>query len=340
MKKTVVVLPNWLGDFVMALPFLLGALEEGDILLLGPAAFYALLEGRFPPELYLATTQRGWKKTFQGARLLISRPVDRAILLPNSLQSAIMSLLGGVPRTWGLPTHGRGFLLHRRVSSPPKGAHQAQVYRHILEETGVFRPWEGPVIFPSREAGDKAEELWRKENLAGRPVVVIHPFSSKVPRTWLPSRFRAILQGLLERRCPVVLLGSPRERDKARALLEGLGGVIDLTTCNWGVGEMAALLERASLFIGNDSGPGHLAAAVGTPTITIHGPTAPHLTGPQGERARHIWKALPCSPCRERFFKECKPGEEHRPPCLEAIEVEDVWKEATGVLDGLKDREP
>lgn len=318
----------------MALPSLMGALEEGNTLLLGPAPFYTLIEGRYPRDIYLATTHRGWRKTFQGARLLISRPIHRAVLLPNSLQSAIMCLLGGVPRTWGLPTQGRGFLLHRGVSFPPEGSHQAHVYRHILEETRVFKPWEGPLLFPSREARERVEDLWEKHHLSGKRVVVIHPFSSKEPRTWPSRRFREIISRLLEKDTAVVLLGSPREREKAQSLLENLRGVIDLTTCNWGPGEMAALLEKASLFIGNDSGPGHLAAAAGTPTITIHGPTSPKITGPRGDEARYVWKAFSCSPCRERFYKDCEPGEEDRPPCLEAITVEEVWREVEGFLEG------
>jgi len=334
MKKAVVVLPNWLGDFIMALPSLLGALEEERTLLLGPKPFYTLLEGRYPPECYLALTKRGRGKVFQGARLLLTRPVDRAALLPNSLLSALMCLLGGVPRTWGLPTDGRRFLLHRRVPLPPGPIHQAEIYHHILEKADLYRPWEGPIIHTSHQAKEKAQELWNKEGMEGEKVVVIHPFSSKEPRTWLPSRFHELVKRFIQRNLRVILLGSPRERKKAQAILEGLRGVVNLTALEWGLGEMAAILERASLFIGNDSGPGHLAAAVGTPTITIHGSTAPHLTGPRGERAHHIWKAFPCSPCRERFFKECQPAQENRPPCLEAITVEEVWEEAEKVLKG------
>ncbi len=332
MKKAVVVLPNWLGDFIMALPSLLGSLEEGILLLLGPGPFYSLLEGRYPPDTYLALTKKGWGKVFQGACLLLTRPVDRATLLPNSFLSALMCLLGGVPRTWGLPTDGRGFLLHRKVTLPQGPLHQSQVYRHILENAGLYRPWEGPLIHPPHRAREKAQELWEREGLEGEETLVVHPFSSKEPRTWLPSRFQEIIQRLAKKGLRVLLLGSPMERKKAQDLVAGVKGVIDITTLDLGLGEMAVLLEKASLFIGNDSGPGHLAAAVGTPTITIHGSTAPHLTGPRGEKAHHIWNAFPCSPCRERFFRECQPAQENRPPCLEAITVEEVWEEVEKVL--------
>jgi heptosyltransferase-2 len=333
MKKAVIVLPNWVGDFVMSLSSLWGALEQERILLLGPAAFYSLIEGKVPSENYLPLTKKGKKTLLQGARYLFCcDEADRAVLLTNSFRSALMCLLGGVPRTWGLPTDGRSFLLHRKVPSL-KDAHQSEIYRHIIDCAGLYIPWVGASIFPSAMAKQRIYEWWKKEKLAGEKVAVIHPFSSKEPRTWLPSRFKQIVLRLLKEDVRVVLLGSPKERKNAQSILDGVRGVLDLTCCDFGLGELAVLLGGCSLFVGNDSGPGHLAAAVGTPTITIHGSTAPHITGPRGGKALYIWKSLPCSPCKERFFKECAPGQERRPPCMEAITVEDVWRKVEKALN-------
>ena len=325
-KKTVIIMPNWMGDFIMALPSVLGAVEEEKALLLGPLPFYQLLAGRFPPQVYIPMRKKGQASLLEGSLALLGSPVDKAVLLPNSFKSALMCLLGGVPRTWGLPTDGRGFLLFRKIPPPEKPLHQAQIYRYIIEKAGLLKPWEGPSIFPSQDAQEKVQDLWEREKLEGRKVVVIHPFSSKEPRTWLPSRFKALIHKLVEKAIVPMIVGSPAEKEKAQELTKEIKGpVLDLTFMEVGLGEMAAFIEKAVLFIGNDSGPGHLAAALGIPTLTLHGPTAPHLTGPQGPQCQHLWKAFPCSPCRERFFKECQPGQEKRPPCLEALTLEEVW---------------
>ncbi len=312
----------------MALPHLLGALNEDLALLVGPASFYPLLAGRFPPDTYVPFEKGGVFGLIRGAAALFRCPVDRAILLPNSFRSALMCLLGGVPRTVGFPTDGRGFLLHRRIPLPGESLHQSQVYRHIMEASGLLLPYEGPCVFPLPASRDRALTYWRQEHLLNKTVVAVHPFSSKEPRTWSPRRFRLLIERLSKEGVVPMILGKPGEREKARAMIEGIKGpFIDLTSLNVDLGDVAAFLERASLFIGNDSGPGHLAAALGIPTITIHGPTSPYITGPKGPHSRYVWSSFPCSPCRERFYKECHPGEENRPPCLEAITVEEVWGE-------------
>lgn len=333
-KKTVIILPNWMGDFIMALPSILGAVEEGKALLLGPPPFYQLLAGHFPPQVYIPVGKKGQASLMEGASALLRSPADKALLLPNSFKSALTCLLGGVPRTWGLPTDGRGFLLFRKIPPPEKPLHQAQIYRHIVEKAGLLQPWEGPSIFPSQDAREKAKDLWKREELEGREVAALHPFSSKEPRTWLPSRFKALIHKLVEKAIVPMILGSPTEREKTRELTEGIKGpVLNLTHMEVDLGGMAAFIEKTALFIGNDSGPGHLAAALGIPTLTLHGPTSPYLTGPQGPQCQHLWKAFPCSPCRERFFKDCQPGQEERPPCLEAITLEEVWATVIKILE-------
>ncbi len=318
----------------MALPSILGVVAEGKALLMGPPSFYQLLAGCFPPQVYIPSGGKERISLMEGASALLKSPVDKALLLPNSFKSALMCLLGGVPRIWGLPTDGRGFLLYRKIPSPEESLHQAQIYRHIAEKAGLLQPWEGPSIFPSQDAKEKANTLWEKKELEGRQVIALHPFSSKEPRTWLPSRFRALIEKLSEEALVPMILGSPKEKEKAQTLIEGIKGpFLNLTSMEVGLGEMAALIEKTLLFIGNDSGPGHLAAALGIPTLTLHGPTSPHLTGPQGSQCQYLWKAFPCSPCRERFFKDCQPGQEERPPCLEAITLEEVWGEVIKVLE-------
>ena len=101
-----------------------------------------------------------------------------------------------------------------------------------------------------------------------------------------------------------------------------------------GIGRMAALVERCDLLIGNDSGPMHVAAATGTPTVAIFGPGAPWKTAPYVplERRREVTRSFACAPCRQDFFRECDPAPSGKPWCLESIPAEDVVGAALELL--------
>jgi heptosyltransferase II len=100
--------------------------------------------------------------------------------------------------------------------------------------------------------------------------------------------------------------------------------------------DAAALLERCRLFVGNDSGPMHLAAALGVPTLGLFGPGSPRSTAPRGSpgSVATLGGDYPCSPCRQDFFRECPPAPTGKPFCLEEIDVERVLDAATGLLSG------
>jgi ADP-heptose:LPS heptosyltransferase len=103
--------------------------------------------------------------------------------------------------------------------------------------------------------------------------------------------------------------------------------------------EMAGMLEHCRLFVGNDSGPMHIAAALGVPTVAIFGPGSPALTGPAVPAGclSVVDKRYPCSPCRQDFFRECPAAPSGKPFCLEEIEVEEVVSAALRLLAASPD---
>ncbi len=153
-----------------------------------------------------------------------------------------------------------------------------------------------------------------------RPIVTIHPGAFWRPRAWLPDRFAAIADWVAEHYdAQVVLIGSAVERDveaavrgrvgKARAL--SMFGTLRLP-------ELAALLQRSSLLIGNDSGVAHLAAACGTPTVALFGPQDPRRFRPWSDRAIALHHPVPCFPCAQ---VRCVHPEL---PCVNLIEISEV----------------
>jgi heptosyltransferase-2 len=127
---------------------------------------------------------------------------------------------------------------------------------------------------------------WEERRLRS-PLVLIHPGSGGRRKCWPLDRYLALAQWCVRQGCEVLLLHGPAETDLGD-LLSAEVGWRDRSLCPPGLLELASLLESAALFIGNDSGPGHLAAALGTPTLTLFGPTDPRVWRPPHPQARVV----------------------------------------------------
>ena len=180
----------------------------------------------------------------------------------------------GSALSWLVPTRRRA--VFRRVPGP-KVAQLGAILRLV--------PPPLPVVWTAEEDRLRVAELVPP----GRPFIVLAPTANWQPKVWPPARFAAVFleltQSLLPDAVPVVLGGpGPAERDMAAPLLAALPTAIDLVGA-LSLPQAAALLLRASLFIGNDSGLMHLSAAAGAPTIGLFGPTDARIYGPAGRCA-------------------------------------------------------
>jgi lipopolysaccharide heptosyltransferase II len=153
-----------------------------------------------------------------------------------------------------------------------------------------------------------------------RLVICIHPGASWRPRAWLPERFAAIADWLGEHyHAQIVLLGSGEERDvEAAVLRHARNGRVTSLFGTLSLPEVAALLRRSRLLVGNDSGIAHLAAACGTPTVALFGPQDPRRFGPWSDRSITLHHPVHCFPCAQI---ECVHPEL---PCVNLIEIGEV----------------
>src|SRR5262249_40850448 len=134
-------------------------------------------------------------------------------------------------------------------------------------------------------------------------------------KRWPPERFGRLAAALRERGWSCAIVIGPGEEGIAREAAQAAGGSIPILGANLDPIELTALLSRARVVIANDSGPMHLAAAVGTPVVAFFGPTDPGRTAATGAPARLLDRYVFCSPC---FLKKCPFGHE----CMKEIEVE------------------
>ncbi len=157
------------------------------------------------------------------------------------------------------------------------------------------------------------------------PFVAINPVAQWPTKLWPEAHFAALADRIVHRyNMPVVFTGSPDDaRTVARILALMQGPALDLSG-KTSLRSLAALYQRAALVVSTDTGPMHLAAAMGTPVVALFGPTAPWRTGPFGPGHRVVRAAAPCAPC---FKRHCATG-----GCMARIPVEAAWSAVAGIL--------
>ncbi len=305
--------PNWVGDNIFAVPAVQRLKREFPSARLtvlaakGLAPIWELVEG---VDEVLPFDLRGGFKDLGGKRELIRRlkrrDFDLAVIFPRSFESAFWIRLAGIPRRWGYAEEGRSFLLTRRARSERGYRRTPRIdYYYRLLDGGRGESEAAPArLLIGPDLRERAREILRSAGVdpAVGPLAGIHPRASYGPaKCWPPENFARLARLLGERKkASVLLFGSEKEREllegiaaRAGAAAVNLAGRTDLRT-------LAALISFCRVFIANDSGPLHLAAALRVPVIGLYGSTDPEATGPRGEKARVIYQGVDCSPCLRR----------------------------------------
>ena len=258
--------------------------------------------------------------------------------------SAVVSWVCGAPVRHGYHASSvwRGGLHTRRIAFN-RYWHVARNFRALAggEDGADVDPGElSPYRVGPREERAVAGCL-AAAGLSRSPIAVLNPNAGRLSleRRWPAERFAALARRLvLEEGLAVVLVGTADERAHTALVARvardaGLPPehVLDLSG-RLGVGELCALLARARVLVSNDSGPMHLGAALGTPTLGLFGPETPVMYRPLGERARALWRPPICSPCinvHDNKRATCVHG---RPECLMALSVDEVLWSVRGLL--------
>jgi heptosyltransferase-2 len=193
-------------------------------------------------------------------------------------------------------------------------------------------PRTAPRVEPTDEMHEAARRLLRRAGIGDGPLVAVAPGSAgEGAKRWPAEQFGALCQRLTrELAHPCAILGSGRERELGAIARRHAGSgspVVDLTG-RTDLGTLVGVLARASLFVGNDSGPAHVAAALGRPGVALFGPTSEGHSGPVGPRMRTLRRRLPCAPC---FEPECPLG---HLDCLRGLTIDDVVAAARQALAG------
>lgn len=308
MRSILVKLPNWMGDILFSLDLLYTLATHFDRIGLLTAQHHADLFSIFPlsgAEIipYLPET---WPNLDRETILRVEAfQADCGLLLTNSIGSAMVLRWAGVSDLYGYDTEHRAFLLKHSLPAPEYQLHQAKYYLELLKLFDL-----DPISYPAPVETNRER------------LILIHAGASKPPRGWHVERFCKVAEQLQQKGLNVLFVSQHEMRDIPFPVMR-----------NPPLEELAAQMKRCALFVGNDSGPLHLAQQCGAPVVGIYGPGTPMTTGPRAISPHKIvYHAFPCSPCRQKFFKECNPAPSQKPYCIETISVDEVLQACLGLI--------
>jgi heptosyltransferase-2 len=344
---------NWIGDAVMTLPALKAlknAFPESKLsLLVKPSVAPVFEKNPFVDEVIL------YEKRFEGvlgklklAYRLRKAGFSKAVLFQNAFDAALIAYLAGIPERIGYERDGRGILLTKRIpfSNDDRKLHHTDYYLNLLRAAGIRAERSLPWVSLSPDERAAARDILDR---MGRPVLGINPGAAYgSAKRWFPERFAEVARWFIrDTKGSVVIFGGGKELDITQEIeklvLAGPGGRegseqrsfdtrdhVTNTAGRTSLRELITLISECDVLLSNDSGPMHVAYAVGTPLVALFGSTDPGLTGPLGRGNVVLKSVLPCSPCFERTCR----GNDMR--CMYDIAQDDVFLAVKELLPDKK----
>ena len=257
------------------------------------------------------------RETFQLYKQLRHRKYDLLVALRSDWRTVCFALLRVTPKR----LDRAALQVANKLGFPQfTGGHETTRNLDVLQKAGIPTPIQTATFSVGEE-----DEKWVSDFLEAlqidreRPLVAIHPGSPIPIKRWMPERYAELADWLIARkRAQILFVGVEDEipiiaeiQRLMRAETNNIAGKTSLT-------QLASILQMCNVFIGNDSGPMHLAAAVGTPTIGLYGPGDPTRFGPVGTKCQTIQCKTDCPPCPETT---CRFGTDG---CMSEIQVADV----------------
>ena len=316
--KIMIRATNWVGDAIMALPALRAIKHKF------PDAQISIVARPYVAEIYRdqqicdeliaydpAIEHKGWRGRERLASELRAGKFDVALLFQNAFDAAWLAWRAAIPERIGYARDGRSILLTKAIPVPKAGeipSHEKFYYLELLRRAGWLES--SPDVAQismnvpdvrRRSAGETLREAGARPQAFRVAIGAGASYGSA--KCWFPDRFAdAANRFQAENDADIILFGTPGEVTVSNAIIAGMKRKpIDLTG-QTAIGDLPALLSQCHLFLGNDSGAMHVAAAVGLPVVAVFGPTDPEGTSPVTTRFSIVQQKPYCTPC---FLKRC-----------------------------------
>lgn len=339
-KRVVVRGTNWVGDSVMTLPALRAlrrVLPGAKItLVVRPSAKGIFADVDFVDEILIYDRRNVWSVVPQ-IKEWRRRQFDLAVLFQNAFEAALIPFFAGVPLRLGYATEARQALLTHPLPLPDwrSSRHEVFYYLYLITalEQLLFGTSEICEAVPdaslqiSEVRKSEAENLLRSYGVReGEPVVALCPGSvNSRAKRWSAESYASLADRLIDSQRQVLLIGSADEADVTREVTNRMKQQPIVLTGKTSLDQITAVLSLVDLVVTNDTGPAHIAAALGRPTLVIFGPTNPLTTRPFAPEAEILRHPPDCAPC---MLRDCPI--DHR--CMTAITVDEVFEQSHALL--------
>lgn len=289
MKSILVIHQGAIGDFVLSLPALEAIHRFHSLtrfIFLGHPSTLEIIHSRSYFDGVLNCSDKRWAPLYNSKA---DTPTIESLPPVDSIfafcRSSSQSLVDNLARIYEKPA----YRIDPFPQSDPR-LHVSDYQCRQLEEIGIpALPCPAAVIAPSQERSVEASRFVRENVTPDRQLVLIHPGSGGRKKLWPIAGWLDVIRNISSRNdSQIVLIEGPADSYMIQQLCSNMGALPFLVVNNWPLGKLAALIKQSSLYLGNDSGITHLAAACNTPTIALFGPTDPSIWGPKGPRVKVV----------------------------------------------------
>lgn len=337
-KRILIRSTNWVGDAILSTPALRAVRKNfpnAQISVLAKPWVEPVYHHNAHVDRLLCYDDKGRHGGLPG-KIRVSKELrkdryDLAILFQNAFEAALITFLAGIPNRLGYNTDGRHFLLTHPVRLKPglKQVHETAYYLGILEGAGLGTDGQELTLVVS--AGERA---WARETLRAqgekgdRPIVGVSPGATYgSAKRWYPDRYARLCDKIYAfSKAHILILGGAGEREIGNEVARLMKSPSTNLCGNTDLRQAIALIERCQLFLTNDSGLMHVAAALDVPLIAVFGSTNPVTTGPCGSKSHVVRAPVACSPCLKT---DCPT--DHR--CMKEVTVDMVYDVAVKLLN-------
>ena len=293
LKKILMRGPNWVGDSILAIPAMKAIrtrFPDAEItLLVRPWVAGVFKAAPFIDRLWTEPRPAGigdWMRITGGIR---RNRYDMALLFPNSFESAAMIFLGRVPQRVGYATDGRRWLLTNSLKPVREKRHQVHYYLDLAGAVSANVDQPSIAIEATTEEKTQASRLLASSGIAeDRRYLILNPGAAYgSAKRWSEEGFADAGDTLAEEMdLDVVIIGSEVERTIAESIQRRMRSRVAVLNGQTSLETLIGVISGSSLVLTNDSGPMHMAAALGVPTVAVFGATDDVVTGPWGPHAR------------------------------------------------------
>jgi heptosyltransferase-2 len=331
-ERILAVAPNWVGDSLFFLPAV-DALRlrypNARLDLLAKPGIASLLRdsGRFE-RVHTVPAGAGRMARFWAHWRLREQRYDLAVVFPDSFSTALGAFLTGASIRAGRRGEGRSVFLSWGFRLPPRlrQKHVVEEYLELAVACGAEAPSQPqPTLTVSAAGVEERQRLFRENAVEKGLLIGLCPTSAfGSSKQWPAEHWSSLARELKERRFQVAFFCAPNELDPVAAMARASGYPLPVLTPS--LPGLAACLAACEAVVANDSGPLHLAAAVGTRCLGLYGPVDPTWSAPLSPRSAWLYLGLECSPC---FAKVCPLGH-HK--CLQDMAPASVLEALTALL--------